>query len=203
VSSAAVDTVSRPSLTAIAGTMGADPGTPGESVHDGPVAPAMPPMAAAVAPAREGRATAASGWTERIVLPPDRVVGSTAEHTEPASFDPNEERRHQRDVVVGVVHQYARALERLDVGAATALYPTVDGRELRRSLNGLKAVQYHIASCGVSFSTSGDDAHATCTGNATFRPKVGSRVVRITGYEWELSLARGGTGWQILDSKIQ
>jgi hypothetical protein len=104
--------------------------------------------------------------------------------------------------VLAVVHQYARALERLDVGAAKAVYPTVDGRELRRAFEGLKSQRYHIASCGVFFSSSGDDAHAKCTGNATFQPKVGSRVVRLTDYEWVISLARGGSGWQILEARI-
>jgi hypothetical protein len=139
---------------------------------------------------------------EHALLSLDRVVDTTAERGLAPPLTAVEEERRQKEVVLAVVHQYARALERLDVSAAKAVYPTLDGRELRRAFEGLKGQQYHIASCGVKFSRSGDDANAKCTGNATFRPKVGSRVVRIPDYEWVINLARGGGGWQILEARI-
>ena len=158
--------------------------------------PATVPLSIATSPAPS------STPPEHPLLSLDRVVGTTAERGLAAPATAVEEERRQKEVVLAVVHQYARALERLDVGAAKAVYPTLDGRELRRAFEGLKGQQYHIASCGVLFSPSGDDAHAKCTGNATFRPKVGSRVVRIPDYEWVISLARGGGGWQILEARI-
>ena len=72
-----------------------------------------------------------------------------------------------------------------------------------RSFEDVEAQRFQLASCGVSFSSSGHDANALCLGNSTFRPKVGSRVLRYTDQVWEFNLARDGSGWQILEARIQ
>jgi hypothetical protein len=148
----------------------------------------------------EPRSETAPLAAERSAPAAERLVAATTGRLDAAPASAFDEQRRQ--TVVAVVHQYARALERLDVSATKAVYPSVDGRELRRAFDGLKGQQYSIASCGVSFSTSGDDARARCTANATFRPKVGSRVLRLTDYEWVINLARGGGGWQIREAQI-
>jgi hypothetical protein len=165
--------------------------------------PGKTPVFPAAPSAIEPRSEPAPAPAERVVPTPDRHVAATSGSSDAAPLSALEEQRRQKEGVLAVVHQYARALEKLDVGAAKAVYPTVDGRELRRAFDGLKGQQYYIASCGVSFSSSGDDAHARCKGNATFRPKIGPRIVRVTDYEWVISLARGGGGWQILEARIQ
>jgi hypothetical protein len=174
-----------------------DSAAPAERLPD-PRPPATPPST--LAPAHDARAEPALVAADRVSRAADRAAFTDRRDTAPLNAV---DVQRQQDVVLSVVRQYARALERLDLGATRAVYPTVDSRELQRAFAGLKGQQFHIASCGVSFSTSGDDANARCTGNATFRPKIGSRVVRLTDYEWVISLARGGGGWQILEARIQ
>ena len=71
--------------------------------------------------------------------------------------------------------RYSRAYERLDVRATKALYPSIDDRRLQRAFQELEAQQVRFATCGVKISSSGAGANARCRGDATFRPKVGSR----------------------------
>jgi hypothetical protein len=173
--------------------------SPGPAHHVADYRPAPKPAAAFPPPTHEPR--------PEPVAAPERIAasagGATIDRREATPRSPIEEQRQQKEVVLGVVREYARALERLDVRATKAIYPTVDGRELQRAFQGLKEQQYQIASCGVSISTSGVDANARCRGNATFRPRVGSRIVKLTDYEWVISLARGGGGWQILEARLQ
>ena len=127
-----------------------------------------------------------------VALPLDRKEADPRETV----GDPGQ----QTATVLAVVHAYARALERQDVRAIKAVYPSADGRMLQHSFDGVEKQQFHFATCGVSISSSGDDANARCKGNATYRPKVGSRVQRMNG-EWVFSLSRDGSGWQILEAR--
>ena len=117
-----------------------------------------------------------------------------------ASID---DERGQKEVVLAVLREYSRAYERLDVRATKAVYPSVDDRRLQRAFENLQGQEMRFASCGVSISSSGADANARCKGDAVYRPKVGSRVVRLTDREWTFSLARDGGGWQILNARMQ
>jgi hypothetical protein len=111
------------------------------------------------------------------------------------------ELRRQEDIVRGVLLDYTRAFERLDVTAAKAIWPSVDDRALRRAFQQLDGQQLRFASCGVSVS--GRDANARCRGEATYRPKVGSRVLRLTEREWTFNLARDNDRWQIVNATLQ
>ena len=153
--------------------------------------PLREPRIQSTAPSLDGLALSAS----RVVLPADR---KEADPTDPA-----DEQGRQREGVLAVVREYTRALERLDVHATKAIYPSVDDRRLRRSFEDVETQRFQLASCGVSFSSSGRGANAWCLGNSTFRPKIGSRVLRYTDQVWEFNLARDGGGWQILEARIQ
>lgn len=100
-----------------------------------------------------------------------------------------------RDIVLEIVREYRRAYEQLDVKAAKAVWPSVDERELARAFQQLQGQQLAFTCSEISIS--GQDANARCSGNATYRPKVGSRVVRLTGREWTFNLSRSDSGWQI------
>ena len=117
--------------------------------------------------------------------------------------DPANDQRGQEEVILAVLHEYTRALERFDVGATKAVYPSVDDRRLRQSFADVETQRFQFARCGVSFSSSGHDANVWCIGNSTFRPKVGSRVIKYSDQAWEFTLARDAGGWQILEALIQ
>lgn len=131
----------------------------------------------------------------RVALPADR------KETDPR--DAAEDQRRQEEVVLAVLHEYTRALERFDVGATKAVYPSVDDRELRQSFEDVETQRFQFGKCGVSFSSSGHDANAWCIGNSTFKPKVGSRVIKYSDQAWQFTLARDGGGWQIRKARFQ
>jgi len=114
-----------------------------------------------------------------------------------------DELNKQKEIVLAVLREYSRAYERLDVRATKAVYPSVDDRKLQRAFQELEGQQVRFASCGVSISSSGAGANARCRGDATYRPKVGSRIMRLTDVEWTFSLSRDGSSWQILDARMQ
>jgi hypothetical protein len=107
----------------------------------------------------------------------------------------------QQQGVLRTLREYTRAFERMDVQAAKAVWPSLDDRALQHAFERLDGQRLHLASCGVSIS--GVDANARCRGNATYRPKIGSRVVHVTEREWTFNLSRGEGGWQIVNARIQ
>jgi len=149
--------------------------------------PLREPRIQSTAPSLDSLALSAS----RVVLPADR---KEADPSDPAA---------EQGRVLAVVREYTRALERLDVLATKAVYPSVDDRRLRRDFEGVETQRFQLGSCDVSFSSSGHGANAWCLGNSTYRPKIGSRVLRYTDKVWEFNLARDGGGWQILEARIQ
>lgn len=110
------------------------------------------------------------------------------------------QRDEEEEIVRQVLRDYARAYERLDVQAAKAIYPTVDGQALQRAFEQLDAQQLAFASCGVVLT--GRDANARCRGDATYRPKVGSRTLRLTAREWTFNLSRDNDRWQIVKATL-
>ena len=110
--------------------------------------------------------------------------------------------KDQEETVIAVLNEYRRAYGHLDVRATKAVYPSIDDRGLERAFRELREQQLRFASCGVKISSSGAGANAWCRGEAAYRPKVGGRIL-LTDRQWTFSLARHGSGWQILDARMQ
>lgn len=115
--------------------------------------------------------------------------------------DRSAELEKDEQTVRRVLLDYTQAFERLDVQAAKAIWPSVDDRALQRAFHQLDGQQLRFATCGVSVS--GHDANARCRGEATYRPKVGSRVLRLTEREWTFNLSRDNDRWQIVKATLQ
>jgi hypothetical protein len=107
----------------------------------------------------------------------------------------------QRQLVRDLLQRYVSAFERLDVDAAKAVWPTVDGKALRRAFSQLAAQHLTFESCGITIAGSG--ANARCRGQATFHPRVGSRPLHLSSREWTFQLARADDGWQIVDATVR
>lgn len=171
-----------------------------DAAEPAPIAAAAPPSRAEYpevvaaplseirAPARATLVTAAATVRPGTPAPPPRA-------------DPAIDKRKQEQIVLAVLQEYKRAYEQLDVRAAKAVYPSLDDRALSKAFHQIQEQRFRFAECGVSIS--GHDANARCTGNASYRPKVGSRVVRFEETEWTFSLARDEGGWQILNARVQ
>jgi hypothetical protein len=111
------------------------------------------------------------------------------------------ELRKQEETVRRVLQDYRRAYEELDVRAAKALWPSVDERALEKAFRQIQTQQVRLGDCGVSVS--GQGANARCQVDATYRPKVGSRVVRLPAGLWTFNLARDNDRWQIVNASLQ
>ncbi len=169
--------------------------SPAEPVTTTGASPAEPVTTTGVLGLSEAHLVAAS----TAAAPAGRLVSSPA--APPTAPDRAAALRREEEIVRKVLREYAQAFERLDVQAAKALWPTVDDRALQRAFQQLDGQQLRFASCGVSVS--GRDANARCRGDATYRPKVGSRTLRLTSREWTFNLSRDNDRWQIVNATLQ
>jgi hypothetical protein len=175
---------------------------PAEDQPSGPVDDSGPTLAGGIV----GSATGPMEPAERMVPAATRSEPASVESASAAlpgssATERTAELRKQEEIVRKVLLDYTRAFERLDVQAAKAIWPSVNDRALQRAFEQLDAQQVRFASCGVSVS--GRDANARCRGDATYRPKVGSRVLRLTEREWTFSLSRDNDRWQIVNATLQ
>jgi hypothetical protein len=110
------------------------------------------------------------------------------------------DRDRQKQNVLEVLNRYRHAFETMDVRAAKAVWPTLDARRLQRAFEQLDRQRVQFDECGVLIR--GRDANASCRGDATYQPKVGSKPVRLTRREWTFDLSRDEAGWQIVNAEI-
>jgi hypothetical protein len=97
-------------------------------------------------------------------------------------------------VVRATLARYETAYSRLDATAASAVWPAVDRRALARAFEGLASQRLSLGACAVTVS--GEAAQATCSGTATWQPKVGGGV-RTEPRRWSFELRKSGEAWQI------
>lgn len=107
----------------------------------------------------------------------------------------------EEELVRRLLDEYAGAYERLDAGAAKAVWPTVDGKALKRAFAQLSAQRVTLQSCGITIS--GRSANARCQGSATYQPRIGSRPVQIASREWTFDLAKQDTHWRIVNTLVR
>jgi hypothetical protein len=100
-----------------------------------------------------------------------------------------------------LIDRYTGALERLDVGAAQAAWPTVDGKALKRAFGQLASQRLTFKSCGITIS--GSTANARCLGSATYQPRVGSGPVQIASREWTFDFSKQDTDWRIVNTFVR
>jgi hypothetical protein len=99
------------------------------------------------------------------------------------------------NAVRSVLERYRSAYSALNADAAKAVWPGVDARTLSRAFDQLQSQELQFSTCQVSVS--GDRANATCGGQASWVPKVGSRNARSTFRQWNFNLQRSGERWLI------
>lgn len=172
-----------------------------DRVEPAPVAAAVSTAAApAAAPMTAAMTGPASGPAAGLAA---AIQGPAGPMLVPAALIASADRPGRRDeeIVRQLLNEYAQAFERFDVQAVKALRPTLDDRALQRAFQRLDAQQFQFESCGVAVS--GREANARCRGSATYRPKVGSRVLRLTAREWTFNLSRDNDRWQIVNATLQ
>jgi hypothetical protein len=116
-------------------------------------------------------------------------------HASPQASESEEDRVRQ------LIDQYAGALERFDVGAAQAVWPTVDGKALKRAFGQLSSQRLTLQSCGITIS--GSTANARCRGSATYQPRIGARDVQTASIDWAFALSKQDAAWRIVNTLVR
>ena len=110
-------------------------------------------------------------------------------------------RSTEEELVRQLIDRYTGALERLDVGAAQAAWPTVNGKALKRAFGQLASQRLTFQSCGITIS--GSTANARCRGSATYQPRVGSGPVQLASREWTFDFSKQDTDWRIINTFVR
>ena len=94
-----------------------------------------------------------------------------------------------------VLSQYRTAFTQRDVGAASAVWPTVDQRALARAFDGLEEQSFEFDTCEITVQDV--RAVAACDGTARYVRKVGNRNPRADRRLWRFSLRQVNQEWLI------
>ncbi len=96
-----------------------------------------------------------------------------------------------------LLDRYRGAFASLDVKAARAVWPSIDGRKLERAFEQLSMQELVFSHCEVAVT--GTRAIADCSGTARYAPKVGNKSARVEPREWQFDLRRVNNQWRIQD----
>jgi hypothetical protein len=114
--------------------------------------------------------------------------------TPPAPETAGEPLVRDETVVRAVLRRYETAYSNLDAEAASVVWPAVNRGALARAFDGLTSQQVSLGACDVTVN--GPAARATCSGSATWQPKVGGGV-RTEARRWSFDLRKNGEAWKI------
>jgi len=148
-----------------------------------PVSPPAPglspagagPRAAASSPAETFRSAATDVPVDTVARPTGRDLDARA--------------------IENVLGRYRIAINRLDAGAALAVWPTVNEKTLARAFERLEGQDVSFESCQIEIVAV--VAEAACSGSARYVPKVGSRTPKAEARQWTFSLRKASGGWLI------
>jgi hypothetical protein len=132
-----------------------------------------------------------SAASEDVVSAPGATVNASREPSAPTALSPS----HDENAIRSVVGQYRSAFSSLDVAAAAAAWPTVDRRALVRAFSQLSEQSFDFNGCEISVN--GQLGAASCTGQARFVPKIGSRTPQRVAREWNFTLRKSSDDWVI------
>ena len=130
----------------------------------------------------------------RTVEPVAAPAATPAVRTTPAPAPTEEPLVRDETVVRAVLRRYETAYSTLDADAASVVWPGVNRGALARAFDGLSSQQVSLGSCDVTVN--GPAARATCSGSATWQPKVGGGV-RTEARRWSFDLRKNGEAWRI------
>lgn len=101
-----------------------------------------------------------------------------------------------RQIIYGVLAEYQGALNRLDVTAVRAIWPSLDAASLERAFTQLERQSVLFDACSVAII--GDGATARCQGTSSYVPRVGRRTERLGPRHWRIELKQAETTWHIV-----
>ena len=126
---------------------------------------------------------------------PAETFGSAATYVPVNAVARSPGRELEARAIENVLGRYRIAFNKLDAGAALAVWPTVNEKTLAKAFEGLESHDVSFKSCQIEiFSVL---AEAACSGSARYVPKVGSRTPKDEARRWRFSLRKSSDGWLI------
>ena len=158
--------------------------------------PAGPPPSSALPPSTSSTVTTSRPPVDQAALvltPPVREI-AVAPPPAPAPPPPASSEARETAAVESLIEQYRRAFSTLNSGVSD-FWPGVNARALDKAFNELESQNFDFDKCNVQLH--GAQAEATCTGSATFVPKVGNKTPRTQSRQWSFRFVRTGNRWII------
>jgi hypothetical protein len=125
---------------------------------------------------------------------PTTVAPAPAPVTPAAAAAPAPPARSEEQNIRAVLSRYESAYSRLDAAAAGSVWPGVNERALASAFQGLSAQTISLGQCDIRVSSG--TAHAECSGNARWTPKVGGGT-QSAARQWRFDLRNAGGSWVI------
>lgn len=168
---------------------------------------ATPPAAASPAAIPQTRVTAEE--PRAVAIPPRQAVAneapSAASTPRPSAAivnapinrpaPPDAGARSATSAIENTLARYRDAFNKLDVNAASRVWPSVNGRTLSKAFERLRQQQVSFDQCQIDVGEV--RAEARCSGTARYVPRVGSSSTQIDQRQWRFSLAKRGEEWLI------
>ncbi len=124
--------------------------------------------------------------------------GTTADTTGTSGA---EEREAAEQSISRTLGAYAQAYTALNASAVKRVWPTVNDEALRNAFGQLQAQRIAFSDCTIDVR--GLHAAATCTGSATYVPKVGNSRRLSVSHRWEFALRKVVDMWVIEAATIK
>jgi hypothetical protein len=176
-----------------------------EPVHALPPVPVSEPIRASMPPSTEVAQPEPAAPLPLPAPPPPTAMstpGVAATTGMSAPVSPSSPIQPPQEVLVrGALARYAKAYSDLDVDAAERVWPSVNRSALARAFGSLESQRVSLGDCRIQVDVA--TAHASCSGTATWRPKVGGRD-RTDERRWDFDLVeKAASGWQIISARAQ
>ena len=152
---------------------------PGAANSAGAPPPAVDPSSVVASPS----ATASS---------PAQTFGSASNNVPVNVVARSPDRELETRAIENVLGRYRIAFNKLDAGAALAVWPTVNEKTLANAFERLESHDMSFRSCQIEIISV--IAEAACSGSARYVPKVGSRTPKDRSAAMEIH-APQGQGW--------
>ena len=159
----------------------------------------IPSVVAPPEPSRPANATTSGNATNALgdsaaPSPESAKLGPSSPAPAPAASASSSPVRDDRVAVRAALSRYESAYNRLDVDAVRTVWPSLDQRALARAFDNLSAQRVALQNCNVDVD--GTMARASCSGNASWTPKVGGGE-RSAARNWTFDLRESNGAWRI------
>ena len=126
--------------------------------------------------------------------PPPATIDARPREPAPDTVD-------ERGAVLATLRRYEAAYSALDARAVRTVWPTVNHAALGRAFESLAEQEVKLGNCTVTVRS--PTARATCTGTATWVPRVGGGRPREDRRTWNFSLAQRDRSWTIVSAETR